>query len=515
MPSHEVESKIPFKHIWNYLTDPSPSIQDPAVRSQIKILASILFVIGPLYTIASVAGIFYLVNLRGSSVLLEPFFYTNLAASLLMLVAYILSRTKAYQWGGYISLSVGFVAIVVSALLNPEYIEPTLAIISILPFIMVYSMFRSVLSTLYISIVVIVVMVVVVIFSPQLSMGSLLGALIFLALMTALILIAKRHREILEEEREEQLRQVMTLEANIREAQVRNAMLQEHADGMYKAMKAAREAEQIKTDFIANVSHELRTPLHAISGYCQLLLEDIAGTMDEQATHFVERIYVNSESLVTIVNDILDLSFTGSEEFQTLKQPFSPQELLVSLHRQLSRRAEEKSLAFELTLAADLPSTLIGDKQLIRRVVNSLLSNAFKFTEKGQVHLQAGVDGEKESWKICVSDTGVGMEPEVLEHIYEPFWQADSSITRQYGGTGLGLTIARQMVQMMNGEIEVKSTVGEGSVFTVTLPLVLDEEEEELVGVEEREKVEAEEAEAEESQKEKEEKKESITQPED
>lgn len=473
----EVEQKLPLQNIWSRLTDPSPGIQDPVVRSRVRVLSSILFVIGPLYTIASIAGVFYLVNLHGKSILREPFFYTNLAASLLLLLAYILSRTKVYKVGGYIALIVGFLAIVGSAIISPDYIEPTLAIISILPFIMVYSMFRSVQSTLRLSLIVITVMVAVVAFSPRLSMSSLLGSLIFLALMTGLILVSKRYRDILEEDSKERLRQVMALEADIQAEQIRNTMLQKHADGLYEAMKAAREAEQIKTNFIANVSHELRTPLHAISGYCQLLLEDIAGSMDEQATQFVERIYANSESLVTIVNDILDLSFTGSEEFETLQQPFSPQVLLVSLHQQSTKQAEEKSLAFELTLAPDLPSTLIGDKQLVRRVVNSLLSNAFKFTEKGQVHLRACVNGT--TWRISVSDTGIGMGPEVLEHIYEPFWQADSSITRQYGGTGLGLTIAQQMVQMMDGKIEVESKVGEGSTFTVTLPLVLDEEEKE------------------------------------
>jgi signal transduction histidine kinase len=195
----------------------------------------------------------------------------------------------------------------------------------------------------------------------------------------------------------------------------------------------------------------------------------MAGQIDDQARYMVQAIYDSSHTLLRLINDVLDLSKIEAGRMELVVAPLSIPDLVEQWQAQMEVIARQKGLPFDVEVDPAVPQLLYGDKDRIRQIVVNLLSNAFKFTESGQVKLEVGWDSEALVIRVC--DTGVGIPPHALTYIFDEFRQVDSSSQRQYGGTGLGLAIVRRLCLMMGGNVQVSSKIGEGSVFTVSLPL--------------------------------------------
>jgi signal transduction histidine kinase len=239
-----------------------------------------------------------------------------------------------------------------------------------------------------------------------------------------------------------------------------------------------REAEidRIKSDFVAMVSHELRTPLNSILGYADMLHEGVYGKMENRQAGVIERVMANTNKLLVIVNDLLDQAQIEAGRLSLHNRHFRPVELLEHVRQVMEGIAREKKVGLATSCAEDLPGLLYGDPQRLNQILVNLVNNALKFTDKGRVDVRLYRRGEGQ-WAIEVSDTGIGIPEEVQTAIFEPFRQVDMDLTRRPGGIGLGLSIVKQMVTLMRGEICLKSQVGQGSTFTVLLPIKAMEEE--------------------------------------
>jgi len=231
---------------------------------------------------------------------------------------------------------------------------------------------------------------------------------------------------------------------------------------------ALERANQLKSIFLANVSHELRTPLNAIIGFSHCLLEGLDGELNEAQTKDVEIVLSSAEDLLKLISDILDLSKIEADRLELHLQPTDVQDCIETVVRQMMPLATGKGLKLVVEHTPDLPHAL-ADGARVRQVLLNLVSNAVKFTEQGEVRIRSWVEGTMLA--VSVSDTGIGLAPAALEYIFEAFRQVDSSSTRQFGGTGLGLTIARNLVELQGGSVTVESELGRGSTFTFTLPL--------------------------------------------
>ena len=232
------------------------------------------------------------------------------------------------------------------------------------------------------------------------------------------------------------------------------------------ARKRAERLSQVKGDFLANMSHEIRTPLNGVLGLAQIGHRDHDGPVRQ----IFEQIMDSGQLLLGIINDILDFSKIEAGKLQIETLPVDLQALLDRATAQVRDRASHKGLNLSTEVAPDLPATCLSDPMRLEQVLLNLLSNAVKFTATGQVQVSAG---QREGQLVLsVTDTGIGMTPEQVNSLFQPFEQGDSSTTRQYGGTGLGLSISKRLVELLGGQIVVESTPGVGSRFDVVLPLV-------------------------------------------
>ncbi|KAB2932400.1 MAG: response regulator [Leptonema illini] len=236
---------------------------------------------------------------------------------------------------------------------------------------------------------------------------------------------------------------------------------------MRERMLAQQEAEKhaaVKSEFLANMSHEIRTPMNAILGMAELL---DATKLDEQQKEYVRIFRRAGDSLLNILNDILDLSRIESGRFAIDYKPFSLSETMDVLEKTFRPGFMQKGLNFTIIMPDLLPVYVFGDSNRLFQVLSNLLSNALKFTEKGAVRLTVSArQNQRHLWlNFAVEDTGIGMTDEQLEHIFSRFYQADSGVARRFSGSGLGLALSRQLIQLMGGSIRVRSKVGEGSIF--------------------------------------------------
>lgn len=237
---------------------------------------------------------------------------------------------------------------------------------------------------------------------------------------------------------------------------------------LVRARHSAEAASRAKTEFLSSTSHEIRTPLNAIIGLSYLLERE---ALPQEPLKLVRRIGLAAKSLLGIVNDVLDLSKIEAGQLELDEQPFALRELAEEVMGVYEPAGQRKGLSVTLTLAPDLPAWLQGDAGRLRQILANLLSNAIKFTDQGTVQLDLH-RGEPADWlEIQVRDTGIGIDPEVQQRLFKPFEQADASTARRFGGTGLGLSIVAQLARLMGGTASVHSEPGQGSCFTIGLPL--------------------------------------------
>ncbi len=248
-----------------------------------------------------------------------------------------------------------------------------------------------------------------------------------------------------------------------------------------EANKRANEASKVKSEFLANMSHELRTPLNAIIGL-NLLLEE---SLDERdiAEDYVKKIDQSSKILLSIINDVLDMSAIESGKLKIANQKFNLKETIYSVTNIYYQQCEDKGIDFKFNMSNIEYESLIGDSYRIRQILLNLLSNAVKFTEKGGsivVSLDEAVEQDDAVLYLSVSDTGCGISSDLQERLFQKFEQQDATTVRRYGGSGLGLSICKRLVTLMNGDIDVKSQVNVGTTFTVKIPLKISFEDEKV-----------------------------------
>ena len=239
---------------------------------------------------------------------------------------------------------------------------------------------------------------------------------------------------------------------------------------LQQAKAVAESASRTKSEFLASMSHEIRTPMNAIMGIADLLAKTALSPEQDKYVQIFRRA---GDNLLNLINDILDLSKVEASQLELEQTGFSLHDHLEKVMEMVATRADEKGLALLCEIAPGMPNDLVGDPTRLRQVLLNLLGNAIKFTESGEVSLRVTQDGNfavPTALRFAVADTGIGIPSEKLGRVFERFTQADSSTTRRFGGSGLGLTISRRLVELMGGRIWVESGVGKGSVFSFAVP---------------------------------------------
>ncbi len=248
---------------------------------------------------------------------------------------------------------------------------------------------------------------------------------------------------------------------------------QKEAEAALIAARNAAEAANIaKTEFLANMSHEIRTPMNAVIGLSHILAMSKPLTLKQQ--EYIKTLSMSADALMALINDLLDIAKIEARTLELEHVPFSLGALIEDVATMLAVKVREKKLTFTSDCAAIDGWMFIGDPTRLRQILLNLCSNAMKFTESGGIHVAVDCherDGDRVEVKIDVCDTGIGIAADKLDSIFDKFVQADASINRKYGGTGLGLAITKTLTEIMGGEIHLTSTPGEGSCFSVVMPL--------------------------------------------
>ncbi len=260
------------------------------------------------------------------------------------------------------------------------------------------------------------------------------------------------------------------LKQSRREALDAIARMERSETNLVRAKEEADAANQAKGEFLANMSHEIRTPLNAVIGMTRLMQKD---ALSPRQRDYLFKIDMSAKTLLGVIDDILDLSKIEAGKLQLENVPFSLEETVTAVVEPMVMQADQRGIELHVHMDVSLPGVVVGDPLRLGQILNNLLNNAVKFTREGDVILSVGSilrKGETQSIQFVVRDTGVGMSKEQQRRVFDSFTQADSSTTRRHAGTGLGLTICKQLCDLMGGEIAVESEPDRGSTFTVTLP---------------------------------------------
>lgn len=274
---------------------------------------------------------------------------------------------------------------------------------------------------------------------------------------------------------EEELREANAmLELQTESLESSKKQLEDQAQSLVKKADDLAQASQYKSEFLANMSHELRTPLNSLLILSDMLASNKDGNMNAKQLEYARTINGSGKDLLELINSILDLAKVEAGKMSIDPQPFALSDISASMQRDFAHVAQNAGVEFVIHLAADLPETMFSDVMRIKQILKNLLSNAFKFvSSKGTVTLNIERSGSE---AVCfdVCDTGIGIMPEKLEHIFAAFHQEDGSTSRKYGGTGLGLSICRELSHLLKGAVSVESEQGKGSTFSLTIPVRCD-----------------------------------------
>ncbi|MGH9253978.1 MAG: ATP-binding protein [Vicinamibacterales bacterium] len=287
--------------------------------------------------------------------------------------------------------------------------------------------------------------------------------------LTAVVTILHDRREALERAR---LYEQLKLASNELQGRVQaaTAELATQNELLRRQAIELEQASRLKSQFLANMSHEFRTPLNAILGYTHMLLHGVAGDLPPAAKRQLQRIDSNGRHLLTVINEILDITRIEAGKMPVQLSAFSVNDIVPEVMAELDPVVARSKLSVTPRLAPQAPPVR-SDRQKVKQIVVNLLSNAIKFTHQGGIDITVRHDAEAGMVSIAVSDTGIGIAPEYHERIFEDFRQVDDSPSRQYGGTGLGLAICRRLAAALGGRITLRSALGQGSTFTLTIPV--------------------------------------------
>ncbi|MEO0376111.1 MAG: ATP-binding protein [Cyanobacteria bacterium P01_A01_bin.17] len=253
---------------------------------------------------------------------------------------------------------------------------------------------------------------------------------------------------------------------------VKTRQLEQQRQQIHSQNLQLMKASQLKSQFLATMSHEIRTPMNAIMGFSQILMQGNKGKLTDSQHSMAQRIFDNSSNLLGLLNKLLDFSKLESGRFEVVSTPVNVAKLVLATTEELRSLAEQKHL--QLITKIQLEDKKIEtDADRLRQILVNLVSNAIKFTESGHIEVQLSKETE-DRVAIAIQDTGIGIASQHRDHIFEAFCQVDQTTTRQQAGTGLGLAITRSLVELLQGEIQVESTLGSGSTFRVILPRYLD-----------------------------------------
>lgn len=284
------------------------------------------------------------------------------------------------------------------------------------------------------------------------TFGWILGGLFLLTLVGTFIL---RHQVNVKTRELRQINQEMEQRIADRTAE------------LAAAMKKAQEADRIKSAFLATMSHELRTPLNSIIGFTGILLQGLAGPLNEEQQKQLSMVQSSSRHLLALINDVLDISKIESGQLALSPTTFELAPSIEKIAQMVAPLAEKKGLKLIVDISPDVKA-VTTDQRRLEQIILNLLNNAVKFTEKGEVRVLC--KSENEDYILSVSDTGIGIPSEALADLFKPFHQVDTGLARKYEGTGLGLSISKRLIEMMGGSIGVESKWGQGSTFTIRFP---------------------------------------------
>jgi signal transduction histidine kinase/DNA-binding response OmpR family regulator len=297
----------------------------------------------------------------------------------------------------------------------------------------------------------------------QITRSELVLGLCGVALVFSLVHGRRVHREIAEVQQK-----LTTIRGSYEERT--NELAAANVE-LFEARRVAEDTNQLKSEFLANMSHEIRTPLNGILGFTKLLETQRETLSSEAIDEYLATIRRSAEHQLELINDLLDLSKIEAGKLTIEKVPCKPASIISEVLSSLRLAAESKHLKLEQSFGSAIPETIQSDPRRLKQVLLNLVGNAVKFTESGSVLLVVRVSEEGPSARLAfdVIDSGIGIASDKLESIFDPFVQADGSVTRKFGGTGLGLAISRRLANAMGGDLRVKSVLGKGSTFTVTI----------------------------------------------